>query len=105
MFTYETVLEESEKYFGNELSAKVFVDKYALKDNEDNYLEKNPDGMHYRLAKEFARIQKKKYKSPLNQTEIFNYFKGFKRIIPQGSPMFVIGNPCQQFKSLAWPGV
>jgi len=93
MFTYETVLQESEKYFGNELSAKVFVDKYALKDNDDNYLEKTPNDMHHRLAKEFARIQAIKYKDSLTEDEIFDCFKGFKRIIPQGSPMYGIGNP------------
>ncbi len=65
MFSYETALSDSVQYFnGEELPAKVFVDKYALRDNEGNIVENTPDMTHRRLAKEFARIQAKKYKEP-----------------------------------------
>lgn len=95
-YTYEQALEESTKYFnGNGLSAKVFVDKYALRDNDNNILESTPEQMHRRLAKEFARIEKKKFKNPLSEDEIFLYLDRFKYIIPQGSPMYGIGNPYQ----------
>ena len=93
MYTYQESLEASIKYFdGDELAAKVFVDKYALRDNEDNLLELTPDDMHRRLAKEFARIEKKKFKEPLSEDFIFSKLEKFKRIIPQGSPMYGIGN-------------
>lgn len=93
--TYEQALEDSKKYFdGDELAAKVFVDKYALRDDKSNLLESNPDQSHIRLAKEFARIEKK-YPNPLSEEEIYNQFKNFKKIVPQGSPMSAIGNPYQ----------
>lgn len=91
-YTYEQVLEASTDYFNNdELAAKVFVDKYALQDLSGNYLELTPTDMHHRLAKEFARIEKK-YPNPLSEDEIFNLLDKFKFVIPQGSPMFGIGN-------------
>lgn len=93
MYTYQESLEASIKYFdGDELAAKVFVDKYALRDNEDNLLELTPDDMHRRLAKEFARIEKNKFKEPLSEDFIFSKLEKFKKIIPQGSPMYGIGN-------------
>ncbi|MCD6435587.1 MAG: adenosylcobalamin-dependent ribonucleoside-diphosphate reductase [Clostridiales bacterium] len=92
-YKYEDALEESKKYFnGEELPAKVFIDKYALKDKEGNLLEETPLKMHRRLAKEFARIEKK-YINPMSEDEIFNLIDKFKYIIPQGSPMSAIGNP------------
>src|SRR3990167_6436117 len=94
MYAYQESLISSTEYFnGDELAAKVFLDKYALRDNDDNILEKTPDDMHRRLAKEFARIEKNKFKEPLSEDTIYSLFKNFKRIIPQGSPMFGIGNP------------
>lgn len=94
MYSYEEALEASIKYFnGNELAAKVWLDKYALRDNEDNILEFTPDDTHRRLAREFARIEKSKFKEPLTEDEIYYYFKEFSEIIPQGSPMYGIGNP------------
>lgn len=96
MYSYQEALEASIKYFdGDELAAKVFIDKYALRNNDDEILEKTPEDMHRRLAKEFARIEKNKFKKPLSEDEIFELFKGFKKIVPQGSPMYGIGNPYQ----------
>ena len=94
MYKYDEVYQASLDYFGgDELAAKVFVDKYALRDNGDFY-EKTPDDMHRRLAREFHRIEKN-YINPLSEEEIFENLRGFKTIIPQGSPMFGIGNPFQ----------
>ena len=95
MFNYDWVYQKSLEYFnGNELSAKVFTDKYALQDNNGNYYESTPDDMHKRLAKEFARIEQK-YPNSLTEEQAYDYFKNFSRIIPQGSPMAGIGNPYQ----------
>ncbi len=94
-YTYEEAFEASKEYFeGDELAAKVFVDKYALKDNEQNILEDTPVKMHKRLAKEFARIEKK-YPNPMTEEEIFGLIDHFKYIVPAGSPMSAIGNPYQ----------
>jgi ribonucleoside-diphosphate reductase alpha chain len=92
-YTYDDALAASIEYFnGNELAARVFLDKYALKDNDLNILEKTPEEMHRRIAREFARIEAKKFKNPLSEEEIFSYIDRFGKIIPQGSPMFGIGN-------------
>lgn len=96
MYKYTEALAASVEYFdGDELAAKVFVDKYALRDNDNNILEKTPDDMHHRLAKEFARVEAKKFNKPLTESQIYNLFKNFKRIVPQGSPMYGIGNKYQ----------
>lgn len=93
MFTYDKALTDSVKYFnGNELAAKVFVDKYALRDTNGNILENTPEKTHRRLASEFARIEAKKFKEPLTEEYIFGLFDKFQHIIPQGSPTFAIGN-------------
>jgi ribonucleotide reductase alpha subunit len=93
IYTYEEAMKSSLEYFdGDDLAAKVFLDKYALRDREDNILEDNPTKMHWRLAKEFARMEKK-YPNPMSEEEIFNLFDHFLNIIPQGSPMSAIGNP------------
>lgn len=95
LVSYEQAIEESKKYFeGDDLAAKVFIDKYALRNENGELLESNPDQLHRRLAKEFARIEKK-YDNPLSEEEIYEQFKGFKKIVPQGSPMSAIGNPYQ----------
>lgn len=92
-YTYDEVYNASLKYFSeDELAAKVFVDKYALQNNGGEYLELTPFDMHKRLAKEFARIEKK-YKNPMSEEEIFGLLDGFKYVIPQGSPLAGIGNP------------
>jgi len=97
---YENAVAESEKYFGNSLSAKACTDKYLLRNNENKLLEKTPVDMHTRIAKEVARIEKKKFKNPLTEQPIFDYLDGFGKIIPQGSPMHGIGNK-EQFVSLS----
>jgi ribonucleoside-diphosphate reductase alpha chain len=95
-FTFEEAFQSSVEYFGgDELAAKVFVDKYALRDNEGSLHEKTPSDMFKRVAKEFARIEKKKFKKPMSEEQIFNLMDGFKHIIPQGSPLFGIGNNYQ----------
>ena len=96
MYSEEEVLRSTLEYFdGDELATNVWITKYALRDNEGNILEKNPDDMHRRLAKEFARIEQNKFKEPFTEEFIYEMFKGFKRIIPQGSPMYGIGNNYQ----------
>ena len=96
VYTYEEALVASTEYFnGNTLAASVFLDKYALRDKEQNIVEKTPTDMHKRIAKEFARIEKKKFKTPLTEEEIFGLIDRFKLIIPQGSPMSGIGNDSQ----------
>jgi len=92
---YEDALKESKKYFnGGDLEAEVFLNKYALQDSDGNLYEKTPDDMHRRLAKQFSRIEEK-YPNPRSEEEIYQSLKGFKYIIPQGSPMAAIGNPFQ----------
>jgi ribonucleoside-diphosphate reductase alpha chain len=96
IYTRGEALNETLKYFdGDELAANVWIDKYALRDNDDNLLENNPEQMHWRLAKEFARIEKDKFKTPLSEETIFECFDRFRYCIPQGSPMFGIGNDYQ----------
>ena len=95
MTNYAEALEQSVEYFeGNKMAAKVYLDKYALRDPKGEILEPNPLFMHKRLAKEFARIEAK-YPEPLSEEDIFGYLDKFKYIIPQGSPMAGIGNPFQ----------
>jgi len=96
MYTYQQALEASIKYFGGEeLPAKVFVDKYAMRNHENQLVELTPDDTHRRLAKEFARVEKTKFKKPYTEEEIFELFKHFRYIIPQGSPLMGIGNNYQ----------
>ncbi len=95
IFTQDEALEASLNYFnGDDLAARVWINKYALKDSKGNLFEQSPDDMHKRIAKEIARIEKK-YPNPLSEEEVFNLIKGFKYIVPQGSPMAGIGNPHQ----------
>ncbi len=96
MYSYEEAYAASLIYFdGDDLATKVWLDKYALRNNEGEILEDTPDKMHWRLAKEFARIEKGKFKKPLTEEEIFNHLDHFKTICLQGSPMSAIGNPYQ----------
>jgi len=95
IYTHEEATKESIDYFkGDELAASVFVGKYALRNEKHELLECSPDQAHRRIAKEFARIEKK-YPNPLSEDQIYEYFKNFKYIVPQGSPMSAIGNPYQ----------
>ncbi|NLD22399.1 MAG: ribonucleoside-diphosphate reductase, adenosylcobalamin-dependent, partial [Bacteroidales bacterium] len=83
-YTFEEALLCSKAYFkGDELSASVWVNKYALKDSAGYIYENSPEQMHQRLAGEFARIEKK-YKNPMTKEEIFDLLKDFKYVIPQG---------------------
>lgn len=94
-FTHEEVLESATVYFkGDELAANVWMNKYALKDSLGNIYEINPDEMHRRMAKEIARIEKK-YPNPISEDTIYDLFKNFRFIIPQGGPMSGIGNNFQ----------
>jgi ribonucleoside-diphosphate reductase alpha chain len=95
IYSFDEAYKASLDYFnGDELAAKVFVNKYALKDPFGNIYEKTPEDMHRRLAREVARIEKN-YPNPLSETELFNLFDHFKYIVPQGSPMTGIGNNFQ----------
>lgn len=94
-YPYERVLEESTRYFrGDTLAANVWINKYALKDSNNKLYELTPDDMHWRLAREIARIEQK-YPDPMPVEEIYYLFKDFRFIIPQGSPMAGIGNDFQ----------
>ncbi len=93
VFSLEQVRKSTLEYFdGDEISTDVFVEKYALRNTKGELLESTPDDMHRRLAKEFARIELK-YPNPMGEEEIYELFKGFKYVVPQGSPMSAIGNP------------
>ena len=94
-YTFDEAFKASLRYFsGDELAAKVWVNKYALKDGYGNIYELSPEDMHWRLAKEIARIERK-YPNPLSEQELFDLFDHFKYIVPQGSPMTGIGNSYQ----------
>ena len=82
-------------YFGgDELAARVWVTKYALKDSFGNLFEKTPDDMHRRIAREIARVENN-YPNPMSENEVFELIRNFKYIVPQGSPMSGIGNNYQ----------
>ncbi len=94
-YSNEEVLKKATEYFkGDELAANVWMNKYALKDSEGNIYEQTPDDMHWRLAREIARIEKK-YPNPMSEEEVYMLLKDFKYIIPQGGPMAGIGNNFQ----------
>lgn len=94
-YSYEEAYGESLKYFqGDELAARVWVNKYAVKDSFGNIYEKSPEDMHWRIANEVARIEAK-YPNPLSAEELFGLLDHFKYIVPQGSPMTGIGNNYQ----------
>lgn len=95
IYTYDEAYRASCDYFkGDELAARVWVNKYALKDSFGNIFEKTPDDMHHRIARELARIESK-YNNPMSEDAIFELLKDFKYIVPQGSPMAGIGNNYQ----------
>ena len=94
-YAFEEAYEEALKYFaGDELAARVWVNKYSMKDSFGNIYEKSPEDMHWRIANEIARIEKK-YKNPMSAREIFDLLDHFKYVIPAGSPMTGIGNNYQ----------
>jgi len=94
-YSFDEAFEASLRYFGgDELAARVWVNKYAMKDSFGNIYEKSPEDMHWRIANEIARIEKK-YKNPISKEEIFHLLDHFRYIIPAGSPMTGIGNNYQ----------
>ena len=94
VYTPDEIMKSSIEYFhGDELAANVWMNKYALRDGDKIY-ELNPDMMHRRLAREFARIESK-YPNPMSEDDIYGLLKDFRYIIPQGSPMSGIGNNFQ----------
>jgi len=94
-YSHDEAVEASVKYFkGDEMAAKVWVSKYALKDSFGNIFEVSPDDMHHRLASEVARIEKR-YPNPLSENEVYELLKDFQYIVPQGGPMTGIGNKFQ----------
>ncbi len=94
-YTFDEAFKASVEYFGgDELAAKVWVNKYAVKDSFGKIYEKTPDDMHWRIANEIARVEKK-YKNPMSAKELHELLKGFRYIVPQGSPMTGIGNNYQ----------
>ena len=94
-YTFDEAMKATAEYFkGDELAAKVWVNKYALKDSFGNIFERTPDDMHHRLANEIARIEGR-YPNPLTADQLFDLFRNFKYIVPQGSPMTGIGNNFQ----------
>ncbi len=94
-YSFEEAYEASLKYFGgDELAARVWVNKYAMKDSFGNIYEKSPEDMHWRIAREIARIENK-YPHPLTADEVFSLLDHFRYIVPAGSPMTGIGNDHQ----------
>lgn len=94
-YSYDEAFQTSLKYFdGDELAARVWVSKYAMKDSFGNIYEVSPTDMHHRIAKEIARIESK-YANPMNEQEVFSLLDHFRYIIPAGSPMTGIGNDHQ----------
>ena len=95
IYTQKEAEQASVSYFGgDELAARVWSTKYALKDSFGNLYELTPDDMHHRLASEIARVENK-YANPMSETELFELLRDFKYIVPAGSPMTGIGNDFQ----------
>jgi len=91
-YSYDEAFEAALQYFkGDELAARVWVNKYSMKDSYGHIYEVSPEDMHWRIANEIARIENK-YENPLKAEEIFGLLDHFKYIIPAGSPMTGIGN-------------
>ncbi len=95
VYTYNQVFEATLEYFnGDELAARVWSSKYALKDSDGNFYELTPADMHHRIAGEIARIEAK-YPNPMSHEEVFSLLDKFRYVVPQGSPMAGIGNDLQ----------
>ncbi|MGP1525125.1 MAG: adenosylcobalamin-dependent ribonucleoside-diphosphate reductase [Prevotella multiformis] len=91
-YSFDEAFQTALAYFGgDELAARVWVNKYAVKDSHGNIYEKSPEQMHWRIADEIARIERK-YKNPLTAQEVFDLLEHFRYVIPAGSPMTGIGN-------------
>ncbi len=95
VYSYDEAYQASISYFkGDELAARVWVNKYALRDSSGNIYELNPDDMHWRISREISRIEQN-YPNPMSEEELFQLFQKFQYLVPQGSPMMNIGNPYQ----------
>jgi len=95
IYSYDEAYKATLDYFGgDDLAARVWVSKYALKDSFGNIFEQTPEDMHRRIARELARVESK-YPNPMSEDEIMEYLRDFKYIVPQGSPMTGIGNDYQ----------
>lgn len=95
IYGHQEAFDATLEYFkGDDLAARVWLNKYALKDSEGNIYEKTPNDMHRRIASEIARIENK-YPNPMTEEQIFDVIKNFQYILPQGSPMTGIGNDFQ----------
>lgn len=91
-YTYDEAFNASLAYFGgDELAARVWVNKYAMKDSFGHIFEKSPVDMHWRIANEVARIEQK-YKNPMTAQQVFDLLDHFRYVVPAGSPMTGIGN-------------
>ena len=94
-YTYQEVYDATLRYFkGDELAARVWASKYALKDSDGVYYELTPDDMHRRIAGEIARIESK-YPNPMSEETVLGLIRDFRYVVPQGSPMAGIGNNYQ----------
>ena len=94
-YSYDDAFKASVEYFnGDELAARVWVNKYAMKDSSGAIYEKSPEDMHWRIANEIARVEAK-YSNPMSAQEVYNLLDHFKYVIPSGSPMTGIGNDHQ----------
>ena len=94
-YTLDEAFQASKEYFdGDELAARVWANKYALKDSYGNIYEKTPADMHHRIAAEVVRIERN-YPNPLSEEEVFGLLDHFRYIVPAGSPMTGIGNDFQ----------
>ena len=95
IYTYDEAFSSSLRYFdGDELAARVWVSKYAMKDSFGNIFEQSPCDMHHRIAREIARIENN-YPNPMSEDEVFGLLDHFRYIVPAGSPMTGIGNDHQ----------
>ena len=95
IYSYESAFEATLKYFdGDELAARVWVNKYAMKDSFGNIYEQSPNDMHWRIANEIARIENK-YPHPMSAQQVFGLLDHFRYLVPAGSPMTGIGNDHQ----------
>lgn len=96
VFTYDEAFALSKTYFGGEeLPASVFLNKYALRDNNQELLEPLPHHTLMRVAREISRVEQGKFKKPLTPEQVFEYLRDFQRIVAQGSPMYGVGNDFQ----------
>ncbi len=94
-YSYQEVYDASLKYFkGDELAARVWASKYALKDSDGSFFELDPSDMHRRIAGEIVRMERK-YPNPMSEEDVFELLDQFKYVVPQGSPMAGIGNNLQ----------